>query len=210
MTSYHFCASATLIAPKRLTAVRSWRPLCRAEPLASPRGCRRVLFELSPRRLRLELSEFHSRRGRAGSTGNAHSARHRGGLLFGTFLLTEQETTQLRRRLICAFAQVMSEAKVPASGRNPDDVFLCPCCSTRCSAQRNPNCVSPPHPSLSRNGRGCLQRSGSGRALQAQRIAPDVLNPSVFSVPSVARALRITATGPPGADPVQCAPLRGV
>ena len=155
MTSYHFCASATLIAPKRLTAVRSWRPLCRAEPLASPRGCRRVLFELSPRRLRLELSEFHSRRGRAGSTGNAHSARHRGGLLFGTFLLTEQETTQLRRRLICAFAQVMSEAKSPASGCNPDDVFVefrlqrggeaprhVPEGQASCSARhRSPNCV---------------------------------------------------------------------
>ena len=36
----------------------------------------------------------------------------------------EQETTQLRRRLICALAQVMSQAKTPASGRNPDDVFL--------------------------------------------------------------------------------------
>jgi len=31
--------------------------------------------------------EFHSRRGQAGSTGYAHSARHRGGLLFGDFSL---------------------------------------------------------------------------------------------------------------------------
>ena len=35
--------------------------------------------------------EFHSRRGQAGSTGYAHSARYRGGLLFGDFLLAEQE-----------------------------------------------------------------------------------------------------------------------
>jgi len=37
--------------------------------------------------LRLGLSEFHSRRGQAGSTGYAHRARHRGGLLFGDFSL---------------------------------------------------------------------------------------------------------------------------
>jgi hypothetical protein len=36
-------------------------------------------------------TEFHSRRGQAGSTGDAHRARHRGGLLFGDFLLAEQE-----------------------------------------------------------------------------------------------------------------------
>jgi len=41
-----------------------------------------------------------------------------------TFLLAEQETTQLRRRLICAFAQIMSEAKSPSSGPNPDDVYF--------------------------------------------------------------------------------------
>jgi len=34
-------------------------------------------------------TEFHSRRGQAGSTGNALSARYRGGLLFGDFLLAE-------------------------------------------------------------------------------------------------------------------------
>jgi len=35
--------------------------------------------------------EFHSRRGQVGSTGYAYSARYRGGLLFGDFLLAEQE-----------------------------------------------------------------------------------------------------------------------
>ena len=48
--------------------------------------CSSLAETLAPR-----LSEFRSRRGQAGSTGNAHRARHLGGFLFGTFLLAEQE-----------------------------------------------------------------------------------------------------------------------
>jgi len=85
------------LCTKRSHSIAQLGPLCRAEQLAWPRGCRRGLSEFSPRRLRLGLSEFHSRRSQAGSTGNAHGAGHRGGLLFGDFSLGR--TRESHRRL---------------------------------------------------------------------------------------------------------------
>jgi len=74
----------------RRAEVRSWGP-CVAPSSSLGLGdvgedCLSLAETLAAR-----LSEFHSRRGQAGSTGYAHRARHRGGLLFGDFLLAEQE-----------------------------------------------------------------------------------------------------------------------
>src|SRR5262249_45262994 len=134
----------------------------------------------------------HSRRGRAGSTGYAHSARHRGGLLFGDFSLGR--TRESHRR--------------PDVTRTTYCLFSCSCCSI--FAAGDGNCASRPSPfPLPQGEREACYRASSVTPFRASSAISPSLYPASRSTCAECSPSRPDGATLSGLDSDQSVGVRG-